>query len=327
MSIDINMIRIIIGIAILAGAAISDIKTRKVSDNFWIVAGVLAFILLGYEIMTKENDISGSVYSYYQTAHLLILVAIGIPFFYAILPFGEEPEKDGEDGEDEELEEGTIKDYLMAFLPLAVPLIFIFIMVWITGFTDATIGLVSIYIMVVVAYLFFYTGLLHGGADAKAFMAVAVLVPFYPIIEGSFPLIEYPANMPLEMYSAAFPFVFLAFMSGAIINVLIAPIVNLPRNLVSGDRGIKMFFGYKMDVDEVLAKKTFVWPMEVMRDGELVTIIRKVREVDNIPKEVAALKAAGIQTIWVQQKYPFIVAILFGFIFSVIVGNFMMLIY
>lgn len=312
------------GMGVLAAAAISDVRTRKVNDWHWIIAGIIGFGLLAYEIMRMEVVDSGGGLAYvYEPAHLLILVAIGIPYFYAVLPFGDEPEKDGPD-EDEDV---TVKDYIEAFLPIVVPIIFVFLMVWQTGWTDATIGLVSIYAMVVVAHLFFYTGLLHGGADAKAFMAVAVLVPFYPILAG-FPLIAYPDNLPLETYSAAFPFVFLVFMNGAIINVLIAPVVNLPRNLASGDRGgMKMLFGFRMNVDDVLKQKTYVWPMEVMRDGELVTIIRKVGEVDNIPREVAALKEAGIESIWVQRKYPFIVAILAGFVFSFVVGNVLMLIY
>ena len=326
-----SLIRIAAACAILAGAAASDLKTRRVSNNFWLVMGLAGIILLGYQMMTETTD-GGELK--YQWSHFLIFVAIGIPFFYAVLADGEEPTSEGTKIADEEEPEDDekinyAKEYMLAFLPLMLGLIPVLGMVWVNGFDTVTLSLISIYAMVFVAYLFFYTGLLHGGADAKAFMAIAILIPFYPLITGelALPLIAYPDIIPLEQYAIGFPFVFLVFMNAAIINVLIAPIISLPRNLKNGDFGMKMFFGYRMNVDEVMKKKKFVWPMEVVRNGEIKTIIRKVKDVDNIPKEIKALKEMGVERIWVQAKYPFIVAILFGLLFSFLVGNLLMLIY
>ena len=64
-------------------------------------------------------------------------------------------------------------------------------LIWIEGINTQTIQLLVVPVMIIVGYIFFYTGLLHGGADAKAFMTIAVLVPFSPIVGEILPLIQY----------------------------------------------------------------------------------------------------------------------------------------
>jgi preflagellin peptidase FlaK len=71
--------------------------------------------------------------------------------------------------------------------------------------------------------------------------------------------------------------------------------------------------------------------MEVVRDGETVLILFPKKHgrgnVDDIEGEVTALREMGVDRIWVQPKYPFIVFILFGIIFSFVVGNLMFLLF
>ena len=55
---------------------------------------------------------------------------------------------------------------------------------------DNVFFLVFIPIIIVLMCVFFQLGLIFGGADAKALMAIAVLVPFKPVFFG-FPFWEY----------------------------------------------------------------------------------------------------------------------------------------
>lgn len=71
--------------------------------------------------------------------------------------------------------------------------------------------------------------------------------------------------------------------------------------------------------------------MEVVRDREIVLILfpkkRGTKNVDDINREIGALREMGVDRIWVQPKYPFIVFILLGIIFSFAVGNLIMLLF
>lgn len=311
MSEFISIARVLIGVVILAGAAASDVRTRRVSDKFWIVMGSVGLGILGFEMLyTGQLDFMAG--APYEFGHFLILPAIAIMFFDVFWKRGS-------------IFEGGNKALVASIYTVA--LICILGMLWLEGFGLDTLGLVMIPVMILVAHIFYQLNVLAGGADAKAMMAVAILLPFYPIVE-SLPLISY-AGLDVQAYSIGFPFVFLVLMNAAIINVIFAPLVNPFRNLKNRDFGGLMFLGYRLDLDDVPNRQ--VWPMEVVRDGEIVVVLfpRKsgIKNVDDIGKEIAALRAAGVNRIWVQPKYPFILAMFFGLLFSFVVGNPMMLLF
>lgn len=293
-----SLSRIVVGIAVMTIAAAADWKTRKVSNAAWIFMGCV-----GMAILLAQMFEAGT----YGNASYLIFVVIGILFFDV---FWDRESVLGEKG----LNLAPIALHLVA---LACVILFFME----EGFTTQSLQLISIPIMILIAILFFYTGLLHGGADAKALMALAIIFPFYIQLEG-LPLIAYP-EQTVESVQLIFPFAFLILMNAAILQVVTVPLGLFFKNLARRDFGFpEMFLGYRMGVEKV--PKKFVWPMEVVRDDEIVLLIFPKRD-GSVKKELEMLKERGVEDIWVTPKVPFIIPMLLGLVFSIVVGNIILL--
>ena len=305
-----SIARVIIGVALLSVAAVSDLRTRTVSNKFWIVMGSTGLGILAVEILTATETYGvGAGYAVYDTGHYLILITIAILFFDVFW--------------DREPVFGK-KINAIPIILYVIALISAIGMLWLEGFGAETLQLLAIPIMIILGYLFYYTGLLHGGADAKAFMALAILYPFYLIIGDSIPLISYPPLVAQNL-QLVFPFAFLIIMNAAIIQVIVVPLAMFFKNLSRKNFGFpEMLLGFKMNISEV--PKKFVWPMEVIRENELVMVLfpRKIGEVSD---ELAELKKRDIRHIWVTPKVPFMVPMLFGLLFSIFVGNIIVLLF
>lgn len=173
------------------------------------------------------------------------------------------------------------------------------------GFENLLI-LIFIPIMIGLVYLLFQMRLLFGGADAKAIMAIAILLPVQPAIN----------QLPLwgQSYMPASWTVF----SNSLIIFLSIPLALLIYNIAQ--RNIKLphaLLGYKMKLD--VAKEKFVWPLEKIRDGELRLTIRP-KEFDS-EEEFKEFEKLKITEIWVTPKIPFMIPLLLGFICTFIFGD------
>lgn len=174
-----------------------------------------------------------------------------------------------------------------------------------TGFENLYY-LLFIPIMIGLVYVLFQMRLIFGGADAKALMAIAILVPFEPLI----------ADFPIWKGSIM-PFSWSIF-SNSIIVFLFIPISFLIFNIAK--RNIKFpyaLLGYKMNIDK--AREKFVWPLERIVDGKQ-KFLYMPKEFD-VENELNELEKHGIIEIWVTPKIPFMVPLLFGFIFAFIFGD------
>jgi preflagellin peptidase FlaK len=182
--------------------------------------------------------------------------------------------------------------------------ILIIIQFFTIGFNNI-IHLIFIPIMAGLAYILFQLRLLFGGADAKAIIALAILVPIEPSIFG-FPLL-----------SSIMPFSWIIF-SNSIILFLLLPISLLIYNLYNKNFDFPYcFLGYKMNIQK--AKRRYVWPLEKIVDGK--------RKFSYMPKnfesndEWKIFENRNIDEIWVTPKVPFMIPLLFGFISSFILGD------
>ncbi|MCK5039142.1 MAG: hypothetical protein KAS16_08600 [Thermoplasmata archaeon] len=300
-----SIARVIIGISILAMASLSDLRTRRVDNKLWVIMGSLGVLILGIEILTSGMgepwNTSTTVWNY---NHLLALVPT-IILFYDIF-WDREALYD----------EGKIN--FIAWTVLSIAILAAAGLLWIEGVSIQTMQLLMVPIMIIIGYVFFYTGIIHGGADAKAFMSIAILMPFSPLVGDILPIIQYPSYMA-EAMSMMFPFAFLTLMNAAMISVVGFLCLVFLLNLIRKDLQFPaMFFGYRMDIDEI--PKKYVWPMEVVRDDEVVLYIFGKRDA-NIKEELEMLKQRGIQDVWVTPKLPFIIPMFLGFVFSFFVGN------
>jgi archaeal preflagellin peptidase FlaK len=175
----------------------------------------------------------------------------------------------------------------------------------IVGFENLWV-LIFIPIMIGLVYLLFQMRLLFGGADAKAIMAIAILLPVQPSMN----------QLPLwgQSYMPASWIVF----SNSLIIFLFIPIALLIYNILK--RSIKLphaLLGYKMKLED--ARKKFVWPLEKIQDGKTKLMIRP-KEFDS-EEEFKEFEKHKITEIWVTPKIPFMIPLLIGFICTFIFGD------
>lgn len=166
--------------------------------------------------------------------------------------------------------------------------------------------LLFIPIMIGLVYALFQMRIIFGGADAKALMAIAILVPFEPAIA------EFP------IWKGSFmPFSWSIFQNSLIIFLLI-PLCLLIFNIIK--RNIQLpyaFLGYRMKIKK--AREKFVWPLEKIVDGKRkFSYMPKEFDVDD---EYDKFEKNGITEIWVTPKVPFMIPLLIGFILAFIIGD------
>lgn len=100
----------------------------------------------------------------------------------------------------------------------------------------------SVGIVVPLAYAFWYLGG-FGGADAKAFMVLAVLFPTFPtfrVLGGAFPIVV----TDLGVFS-------LSVLTNTVLVGLAVPLALGVRNLAKGEFSWVMFLGHKVPVEEL----------------------------------------------------------------------------
>ncbi|MCU0850710.1 MAG: prepilin peptidase [Candidatus Thermoplasmatota archaeon] len=167
--------------------------------------------------------------------------------------------------------------------------------------------LVFIPIMIALMYLFFQMRLLFGGADAKALMALAILVPIQPTMLGE----------QLPLWKSFMPGSWIIFANATILFLLI-PLSLLVYNI--GKRNVKFphsLLGYVITVEK--AKQKFVWPLEKIKDGKR-RLMYMPKNFD-IDEELAEFEKVGITEIWVTPKIPFMIPLLIGFLVSFFLGD------
>lgn len=174
------------------------------------------------------------------------------------------------------------------------------------GFGDKTNYLIFIPIMIALMYVLFQLRLIFGGADAKALMAIAILVPLEPAIS------QFPIWNGSVMPSSWFIF------SNSILIFLFIPLSLLIFN--AAKRNAKFPYcvlGYKMSINK--ARERFVWPLEKIVNGKR-KFVYMPKDFD-IDKELNEFEKNGINDIWVTPKIPFMIPLLFGFICAFIIGD------
>ena len=224
-----DLIRFIVGIAVLSYASYTDIKTRRASNILWLIMGSIGAILLLIQYFT-------------------------------------------------------------------------------IGFGDKINYLIFIPIMIGFVYLLFQMRLIFGGADAKALMAIAILIPLEPTI-SQFPIWG-GSLMPSSWY----------IFSNSVIIFLLFPISLLIFNLAKRNISFPYcLLGYKMSLKK--AREKFVWPLEKIVDGKR-KFVYMPKEFD-VEKELDEFEKYNITDIWVTPKIPFMIPLLAGFICAFIFGDIM----
>jgi preflagellin peptidase FlaK len=293
MSTAIDIMRVVFGIAFLCFASYTDLKTRRVKNEIWMLMGFTGGVFLLLQLFLDKKT----------WEYFLILVPVGILF--ASMFIEHEPLFDGEK------RTFNFKFFGLYSVGIAVVIYQIYALSGETYFYH----LLAIPILIVFFFVLYQLRILHGGADAKAMMAIAIFVPFYPYF-FDFPLLQISPERVASAMELFFPFAFLVLMN-SVIFVIWVFLAFLVYNSAKRDFGLpEMLLGYRIDIDKVEEK--FVWPMERIVKGERVMVLFPKR---NNEESLDKLRELGVKRIWITPKIPFIVFLTAGFVISVFIGN------
>lgn len=293
MSNAIDIMRVVLGLAFLIYASYTDLKIRKVKNLVWLLMGLTGGVFLLLQLFLEKRS-----WEYY-----LILVPVGILFVSMFIEHEPLYDKDTK-----------VINFKLFGLYIIGILVVIYQLFNLSGETSFY-KLLTIPILIIFFFVLYQLRILHGGADAKAMMAIAILMPFYPYF-FNFPIIKLSPERMASAMELFFPFAFLVLMN-SVLFVIWAFLAFLFYNSAKRDFGFpEMLLGYKIDIREV--EKKFVWPMERIVKGERVMVLFPKRNDD---ESLEKLKELGVKRIWVTPKMPFILFLTAGFMISAFIGN------
>lgn len=171
--------------------------------------------------------------------------------------------------------------------------------------------------------------LLHGGADAKALMWVAILIPDWSTVPLSLTdatstaLVALPPSLALLMWGG--------------LSFLAIPFILLIRNITSGNISgfgdIRLaWHASKIDLDQVLQKHVWLLTTVIeLPDGTTGThhrtrAPRTTPTREALESSVQALANAGVEKVWVSSKLPLLVFLLPAILPLVLLGDPMVLV-
>ena len=173
---------------------------------------------------------------------------------------------------------------------------------------DATLwwSTFAVIIPLVLVDMAWRTRLIHGGADCKGLMWVAILVPSW----SSIPLI-FPETMEKSVIAMP-PSIALLVWGG--FAFLILPIIMVLKNLKNGQTSLKLIWhAERMDIDKVISNH--VWLLTTIADmpsGEKKILHRtraprRTPTIEKLKEDIEILKENGVEEVWVTKKYPLLV--------------------
>ena len=286
-----DWIRFFLGAMMLCYGSWTDLKTRRVPNQVWIIFGGLASLLLIYEFSTEEWG-----------NHIWALLFATIVLFYNA--FVDEYVLD--------------KNQSIVWQVIQVLAILSAIYFFITIDSDEIaydnyklLDIISISVLMILMYVWFYFGPTIGGADVKAIMTIGLLTPF------TFSINEDPL---MAFETRGFPYPFVVFMNSLLLYLLI-PITLFFYNLISNNIEkpyFQMFFGTKMSLEK--ARDSFVWPMQQVI-GDKVIMIAFVKHKSDTESQWEKLEGKGIENPWITFKIPYIIPLTLAFFTSAILGD------
>ena len=290
-----DLLRFILGSTMLCYGSWTDFKTRRVPNEVWIISGSIASVLLIY-------DLSNQNWGYHVWA---LLFATIILFYNAFI--------------DEYVLEDNQAMLWRVFQVLAILSALYFLLTVdfdseeISSENYKLIDILSISVLMILMYVWYYLGPTIGGADVKAIMTIGLVAPF---------TISINEDPMMAFETRGFPYPFVIFMNSLLLYLLI-PIGLALYNLVRGNYGIQkpyfqIFFGTKMPIKD--ARESFVWPMQQVI-GDKVVMVAFVKHKSDSESEWDKLEEKGITNPWITFKIPYIIPLTLAFFVSALFGD------
>lgn len=274
-------------------AVVADLRDREIDDRLWQTMGILGVVLGGVDL--GNGGLVG----------LLLWLMVGAFALEHLFPWDELLS-----GRTDRLvlpiEVGT---YLAVVLVLASA-----VAQYGLGAGGVPIPVVAVAASVVLARALFETGVLYGGADAKAVIVAGVVLPVLaaPVWGG--------ASFQ-DPVLGVLPFTITVLTNAAVLSLAI-PIAIAVRNVQRGEfEGLQGFTRYTLPV-ELLARR-FVWVRDdaLGEDGLADDVETSEEDVRRRAALARRLRERGIRRVWVSPQIPFIVLIALGALTGVLAGN------
>jgi hypothetical protein len=294
--VDLDLPRVLVGLGFLVLAGAMDWRRRVVKDPVWIAMGAAALALVELDLLLANAATPLHLMSA-ATAVLYFGVFFGKPMW----------------------DETGFKVRPLRFLLYFAAMVLV-VLVWRWSADADTLGwfyrLFTMPAMIVIAHGLYEFGILRGGADAKAVMALALLSPgIYPTLDP-LPLLRPPA-IAEPILAVMFPFAFIVLVNSAIL-FLAAPVVLLAGNAARGDAKMpRALFGSRVPIDAI---PKYAWLMDRIEDGKPKFVLMPRRKEDR-EEQVRLLQEHGFDRVWVTPQLPFVTAMLIGFLLGVVAGN------
>jgi Flp pilus assembly protein protease CpaA len=286
-----DSLRFVLGVSMLGYGAWTDHKTRRVPNQTWLISGNLGSVLLAYEFTTEEYSL-----------HIWALLVATIVLFYNAF-----------------VDEYVLDDNQM-MLWRAVQVFGILCAAYFLFSVESEelsaqnyklVDVVSISILILLMYVWFYLGPTIGGADVKAIMTLGLVAPF---------TLSFSTDNFTAFETRGFPYPFVVFMNSLLLYLLI-PLSLAVYNVIKGNLEkpyFQIFFGTKMKID--LARDSFVWPMQQIIGGKVV-MVAFVKNKDDSDTQWDKLEESGVDNPWITFKIPYIIPLALAFVLSAIFGD------
>ena len=279
----------------LAYGGYSDLRSREVTDRLWISMGIIGGALL------LASDMGGDPRA---------LLVDAVVAFFVLEHFVS--------WEDYMGEHETLPLIIEAILYVAIPATIIY--GYITHPAIFSVSSLIVVISVLIARGLFEARLLYGGADAKALMVAALVMP---LTLAPFPLLFSPSTAAGSTLVTYTPVCFNILVDGALLTLLV-PIGILIRNLRHGFKEFPEAL-FLLEIPTQDLPKRFVWlrrpPPEGEEDVETAEEDLALREA-----EAKRLTELGIDRVLVTPQLPMVTALAFGAVVTLLVGNILFLV-
>jgi hypothetical protein len=312
----IDIARVAVAVGGLAVASYTDIRTREVPDGLWYALAVVAIALFGLDL---DARFGGMAWVLTVPVALVFVVAVTGGEIFTVIPGDDIPEGPIELSPGQERIWRIDQAITVALLAAAATTFLVAPGLDLgepaprpTGGPEAMAF--STCLMLAAALLFYFMGALHGGADAKGFMVVALLFPTAPVLAG-LPL--WPGNAGV---AEVLPFALVVLFNGALLLVVAGPLMFAAIGARRGRfKWPHSFAGYAKPLDQVNLEREFL--MGSVEDGMWRPRFMVSRGSHSAGKQVEALeflKSAGETEVFVSPKFPFMVYMLLGLLLAVV---------
>ncbi len=291
---DLDLVRLVAGAVFLGAAAVTDLRTRRVSNRLWIAMGTLGLGMFAVDLQGIDPVVG------------LVLVPTAVLMYDPLI--GREFRTD----QGWRFPVGSIAAYAVAVLATSYA-------AWDLQGNPISwgefLGYLTVPVMMLVFRGMYEVHLFKGGADAKAMIVIAAFVPQYPQLPG-FPLLTLDVGLQ-GFLGVLFPFSLVVLLDAALLFA-VAPVAYLAYNATRGHVEFPMaLLGYKVPLDRV---PRHAWFMDQIIAGEHVVVYFPRTQQDR-RATLQGLREAGLKEAWVTPQLPFMVALSIGYVLAFLVGN------